>query len=170
MSNFIPINRVNKFFSDDDFYLERSMGEEYLHGDLNFTLVLFSVDKKNSQTDDIYGESGKNEIRYNTPVEFKGLVQIAPPDNTSYKDNLIQRLEPGNLLISVYIHHLEELGIDIQVGDYVGYSETEKKFKYYTVVNDGRVTSDNKHTILGTRAYYRTILCTPTSPNEFNGV
>ena len=42
--------------------------------------------------------------------------------------------------------------------------------RYYTVTNDGRVTSDNKHTIGGYKAFYRTLTCSYVSPNEFKGV
>ena len=33
--NKVPITRLNKFFSDDDFNLNVQIGKEYLHGDLN---------------------------------------------------------------------------------------------------------------------------------------
>ena len=48
--------------------------------------------------------------------------------------------------ISVYQKHLDELEIDIELGDYIGYYETETQVRYYVVNNDGRVVSDNKHT------------------------
>ena len=35
----IPIKRLNKFFSKEDFNLNIDMGKEYVDGDLNFTLV-----------------------------------------------------------------------------------------------------------------------------------
>jgi len=33
------------------------MGEEWLYGDMNFTLVLYRVDKSKTNQDDVYGES-----------------------------------------------------------------------------------------------------------------
>ena len=33
------------------------MGEEWLHGDMNFTVVLYRVDKQKTNTDDVYGEA-----------------------------------------------------------------------------------------------------------------
>jgi hypothetical protein len=82
----------------------------------------------------------------------------------------MQYIESGNLTISVYIKELEQLGVDIKYGDYIGYPETEDVTRYFTVANDGRVTSDNAHTILGYKAFYRTIVCVPTSEDEFNGI
>jgi hypothetical protein len=74
------------------------------------------------------------------------------------------------MTLGVYIKHLNELDIDINYGDYIGYAETEDIMRYYTVTNDGRVTSDNQHTIGGYKAFYRTIICSYVSPNEFKGV
>jgi len=65
---------------------------------------------------------------------------------------------------------LDELGIDISYGDYIGYYETETRVRYYVVANDGRVVSDNKHTYGGYKPFYRTIVATPVSDNEFRGI
>ena len=40
MNNKVPITRLSKFFSQDDFDINIQMGQEYLHGDLNMKLVL----------------------------------------------------------------------------------------------------------------------------------
>jgi hypothetical protein len=65
---------------------------------------------------------------------------------------------------------LQTITIDIKYGDFIGYPETESKMRYYTVTNDGKVTSDNKHNLFGYKPYYRTIVCTPVSEDEFNGL
>ena len=166
----IPITRISRFFGSEDFALEQRMGMEWLHGDMRFTLVLFRVDRTKTNVDDIYGESGPEEIRYKAPVEINGYVQIASPENKSYASGLVNQMEPGNLTFSVYNKHLEELGVDISLGDYIGYAESEDRMRYYSVTNDGRVTSDLKHTIGGYKAFYRTITCSWVSENEFKGV
>jgi hypothetical protein len=170
MDNKIPINRMNRFFSESDFDLNISIGEEYLHGDLNMTLVLFRVDVTKTNIDDVYAEVGKDKIQFLPPIEFNGLVRIDAPKNDSYKDGLVRYLEPGNLNISVYIKHLEELGVDIKYGDYIGYAQNESKVRYYTVVNDGKVVSDNKHNMFGYKPYYRTITCSIAKDAEFRGI
>jgi hypothetical protein len=166
----IPITRISRFFGSEDFKLEQSLGMEWLHGDMNFILVLFRVDSKKSDVDDVYGEAGPEEIRYKAPVEFNAQVGISAPQNKSYADGLVNQMEPGNMTISVYIKHLEELDIDISYGDYIGYAETEDKMRYYVVTNDGRVTSDLAHTIGGYKPFFRTIICSYVSPNEFKGI
>ena len=119
----IPITRISRFFGSQDFQLEQEMGMEWLHGDMHFTLVLFRVDRKKSDVDDVYGESGPEEIRYKAPVEFNGYVNIASPQNKTYASGLVKQMEPGNMTVSVYMKHLEELNIDISYGDYIGYND-----------------------------------------------
>jgi len=82
----------------------------------------------------------------------------------------IEQFEPGNIKVSVYQKHLDELEIDISYGDYLGYYETETRVRYYVVANDGRVVSDNKHTYAGYKPFYRTIIAAPVSQNEFRGL
>lgn len=162
-----PINRISKFFSEDDFSLHISMGEEYLHGDIGMKVLLFQVDHEKISTDSLYGEVGKNQVKYLPPVEINALVKINAPENKTYKAGLVRYNEPGNLTLSVYIQHLKELNIDIKYGDYIGYSETEDKMRYYSVSNDGRVTSDGLHSMSGYKPFYRTILCVPVQESEF---
>ena len=166
----IPITRISRFFGSEDFTLEQNMGMEWLHGDMNFTLVVFRVDSRKTDVDDVYGEAGPEEIRYKAPVEFNAYVSIGEPKNTSYASGLVNQMEPGNMTVSVYMKHLEELNIDISYGDYIGYPETEDIMRYYVVTNDGRVTSDLAHTIGGYKPFYRTIICSYVSPNEFKGI
>ena len=60
----IPIKRVNKFFDDVDFNLEIGMGREYLEGDLNFSVVLYRIDRDKTFTDDVYAEASVEEMFY----------------------------------------------------------------------------------------------------------
>ena len=133
-------------------------------------LVLFRVDRQKTDTDDVYSEVGKDGIKFLSPVEFNAMVRINEPDNKTYKQGLAKYLEPGNLMFYVYIKHLEELKIDIKYGDYIGYAETEERIRYYTVVNEGKVISDNKHSMFGFKPYYRTVVCVPAQETEFRGV
>ncbi len=170
MDNKLPITRLSKFLSQDDFDLNIQMGEEYLHGDLNMKLVLYRVDRGKSDIDDIYAEVGLDEIKYFPPIEFNALVKIEEPKNSTYTKGILRYNEPGNMNLSVYIKHLEELKIDIRYGDFIGYPESETRTRYYQVTNDGKVTSDNKHNMFGYKPYYRTVICTPVQDNTFRGV
>jgi hypothetical protein len=146
------------------------MGQEYLSGDINMKPVLYRVDRTRTDKDDVYGEVGKDEIKFLPPVEFNALVRIVEAENKSYKTGYLRFLEPGNMILSVYIKQLDDLKIDIRFGDYIGYPDSESRIRYYTVANDGKVTADNKHHHFGYKPSYRTIICVPTQENEFRGV
>ena len=167
----VPIGRLQKFFKPNDYSLEIEMGKEWLHGDMNFTLVLYRIDRYKTKTDDVYGETVTGGVKYMAPVEFKGLVRVESPDNKYIASKTgLDQLEPGNITVSVYQSDLDELEVDINYGDYIGYYETETRVRYYVVNNDGRVVSDNKHTYAGYKPYYRTILASPVTENEFRGL
>jgi len=166
----VPISRIGKFFGVEDYDLDISMGEEWLYGDMNFTMVLYRVDKQKTKTDDVYGEALTDGIKFLPPVEFKAFVQIMAPENKYLGNSKIDQVEPGNIRVSVYQKLLDELDIDINYGDYIGYYETETRVRYYVVNNDGRVISDNKHTYAGYKPFYRTIMASAVVDNEFRGL
>ena len=170
MNSKVPITRLGKFFGDSDFNLEIGMGQEWLIGDMNYTCVLYRVDRTKTKKDDVYGETVSDGIIYLPPVEFNAYVGIAAPENKMLGSTRVDQVEPGNITVSVYLKTLEELDIDISFGDYIGYYETETFVRYYTVVNDGRVVSDIKHNYKGYKPFYRTIIASPVSSNEFRGL
>jgi hypothetical protein len=62
------------------------------------------------------------------------------------------------------------MDVELSFGDYVGYAVNESEMRYFSIVNDGRKNYDNKHTILGYKGAFRTVLCAPIDYNEFRGV
>jgi hypothetical protein len=170
MRSSVPVSRLGKFFGDQDFQLEIGMGQEWLIGDMNFTCVLYRVDRNKIKTDDVYGEAVEDGIKYLPPVEFNAYVAIAAPENKMIGSSRMDQVEPGNITMSVYLKTLEDLDVDISFGDYIGYYDSENFVRYYTVVNDGRVVSDIKHTYKGFKPFYRTIIGAPVGPNEFRGL
>jgi hypothetical protein len=170
MKSNVPITRLGKFFGDRDFELEIGMGQEWLIGDMNYTCVLYKIDRNKIKTDDVYGEVVEDGIKFLPPVEFNAYVAIAAPTNKMIGSTKMDQMEPGNITMSVYLKTLEDLQIDIDFGDYVGYYDTENFVRYYTVVNDGRVVSDIKHTYKGYKPFCRTIIAAPVGPNEFRGL
>ena len=75
----VPITRLGKFFGAEDYSLDIGMGEEWLIGDMNFTVVLYRIDRRKTKTDDVYGEVLEDGIQFQAPVELKGLVQVITP-------------------------------------------------------------------------------------------
>lgn len=165
----IPITRINRFFSANDFKLEISMGREAIEGDGNFTLILYKVDRQLTESDDVYGEASKDGIRFFPPVEIKVLPILAEPENKVYNKNGSMRfLQDGQLKFGIYDAQLVELGVTIAYGDYIGYPVTESEIRYFSVVNDGVLNFDNKHTIMGYKGAFRTILCASVDSSEFS--
>ena len=160
MQKLVPITRLGKFFGGEDFELEVQMGTEWLEGDMNFTVVLYRIDRYKTKTDDVYGEVLEDGIQFLAPIELKGYVQVLAPTNKFLGSSRVEQLEPGNMKFSIYQKQLDDLGVEIFMGDYLGYYETESKVRYYTVSDDGKVVSDNKHTYGGYKSFYRTITAT----------
>ena len=166
----VPITRLNKFFSDQDFDLDISMGMEWLHGDMNFTLVLYRIDRQKTNYDDIYGETLQDEIRFKPPIELKVLVSIEDNGPKSYNPNGTLFYEDyGNLTFYVYKKQLEEKKCDIELGDFVGYADSETNVKYYKVVDPNRIDAETEKTRGGYKTFYNKILCTPVDLTEFRG-
>lgn len=166
-----PITRINKFFSEEDFNLEVSMGREAIEGDGNFTVILYRVNRDMTESDNLYGEASKDGIRFYPPLELKILPILAEPENKAYNPNGSARyLSDGHLTFGIYDAQLNELKTSISYGDYIGYPITETEIRYFSVVNDGSKNFDNKHTIMGYKRAFRTIICSTVDSSEFRGI
>ena len=170
MQKLVPITRLGKFFGAEDYALDIGMGEEWLLGDMNFTVILYRVDRYKTKKDDVYGEVVKDGIQFLAPVELQGLVQVMAPTPKLLGNSKVGIHEPGNMKFSIYQKTLDDLGVEIFQGDYFGYYETEDRVRYYVVSDDGYVVSDNRHSYGGYKPFYRTITATYVSENEFRGI
>jgi hypothetical protein len=169
--NRIPITRLSRYYDEVDFDLELDMAREVIEEDANFTVVLYRIDKTNSNNDDVYGESESREIRFEPPVELKVLINLQEAENKSYAENgSLRYQEYGNLVFTVLNKQLVDKGVDISYGDIIGYSDRESNLKYFEVFNDGKINSDNLHTQFGYKSYFRTISCVVVDPDQFNGI
>jgi hypothetical protein len=166
-----PITRINKFFSEEDFNLEIYMGREAIEGDGNFTIILYRVDREASASDNLYGEAPKDGIKYFAPVELKVVPIMDEAENKAYNGNgTLRYLQDGRFTFGIYDAQLMEAETQISYGDYIGYPVTETEIRYFSVVNDGVKNYDNKHTIMGYKGAFRTVVCAPIDASEFRGV
>ena len=167
-----PINRVNKFFSNEDFDLDISMGREAIEGDGNFTVILYRVDRENTASDDLYGEAPKDGVKFFPPVELKVIPTLEEAENKAYNNGAgsLRYLQDGNLTFGIYTSQLAELDAELSYGDYIGYPVSETEVRYFSVTNDGVKNYDNKHTIMGYKGAYRTVKCAPVDEQEFRGL
>ena len=116
----IPINRVNKFFSNEDFDLDISMGREAIEGDGNFTVILYRVDRENTASDDLYGEAPKDGVKFFPPLELKVIPILEEAENKAYNSGAgsLRYLQDGNLTFGIYSSQLAELDAELSYGDY----------------------------------------------------
>jgi hypothetical protein len=165
----VPINRNNIFYSDEDFAFDREIGKNYIEQDMNQTVVLYQVDVTKTNADALYGESDAKQISYKTPIEIHCVYEIGEPELKSYDKtkNLGTYMKTGKLTLGVYQETLDELGVDIKKGDYIGVQISQTHMEYFTVSNDGRNNYDNGHTLFGVAPLYRTVECYPVDTSEF---
>ena len=86
----VPIERINKFFSQDDFDLEIDFGREWLEGDINIKVILYQVDREETTIDDIYGEAAKEDIMFKDIGGRKGMksMQVKMEKGTATKEEI----------------------------------------------------------------------------------
>jgi len=148
-----PISRIGKFYDEIDFGIENEMAREYVEGDLNFVIVLFQVDRTETQVDDVYGEAKSGEIRFKAPKELRVKLALDVAENKSYSGGMNRILDYGQLTFHIFQDQLNEMSCDISYGDYIGYADREDNIKYFTVTNDGKIFSDNAHTRIGYKGW-----------------
>lgn len=168
----IPITRINKFYSREDFEADIEMGREAIEGDGHFVVVLYQVDRGLSEVDSLYGEANKQDIRFKTPIELKVVPIVEEPENKVYNTDSggLRYIQDGKFTFGIYEAQLEELEVTLSYGDYVGYPITETEMRFFSIVNDGVKHFDNKHTIMGYEGAFRTVICAPIDKTEFEGI
>lgn len=168
----IPITRLTKWFSQEDFSLEQEFAKEYIESDNNFTVILYRVNREMTSFDNVYGEADKDNIRFYPPVELKVLPIAEEAENKAYNSGSgsLRYLQDGKFNFSIMQQQLTDLKIDIDNGDYIGYSISESELRFFNVVNNNSKFYDNKHTIMGYKGVYRTIECAITDENEFRSL
>lgn len=165
----VPINRNNIFYSDESFAFDLEIGKNYIEQDMNQTAILYSVDVSKTNVNNTYGETQTDNIQFKTPVEFHCVYKIEQPELKAYDKtkNIGTYMKTGKLTLGVYQETLDELGIEIKNGDYIGIQVSESHTEYFSVTNDGKNNYDNAHTLFGRKALYRTVQCYPVDQSEF---
>lgn len=168
----VPITRNNAWFSQEDFNSEQEFTKEMIEKDLNFTVILYRVNREMTSSDDIYGEANKGSIRFLAPIELKVVPILEEPENKAYNTGSggLKYLQDGNLRFAILQLQLDELKIELNFGDYIGYPVTETDVRFFSISNNGVKNWDNKHTIMGYKGAYLSVLCAPVDPNEFEGL
>ena len=166
----VPISRNNLFYSEEDFDLETDLLIGYMEEDLNQTVVVYNVDRKNTQTDALY-KSATEGIRFMPPIEIPCMYKIDASQLKSYDtktSNGVYVLS-GNLTINVMPKILEKYSCDIRRGDYIGVQIDVDRMSYFVVTDDGKMNNANDLYVGAYKTAWRIITCSPVSNTEFNG-
>ena len=168
---YVPVKRNGLFYDREQYKFDMEMAREYVEGDMSQSIVLYSVDLTKTGRDDLYGETDSSSVVFFPPVEIPCVYEIEPPELRAYdkQKNMGTYQKMGKLKFGVFEMTLEENGIDIKVGDFVGVQVSERMMVYFQVENDGRNNFDNQHLMFGTVPFYRSITASWVDEATFNG-
>ena len=160
-----PINRNNFFVSEQQQDFQLAMSMEYINKVLNQTVVLYEVDLERTKIDEVYVESDFKNIVFKTPIELNVMYVIDKAELKTYDTKTIKGYyaKTGKLKFQIMTKELEVNDCDIKRGDYIGIQVTPEHMEFFIVADDGRVNYDNRHTLWGTKPYFRSITCTVVS-------
>lgn len=165
------LKRNDLFYSEKDFQFESEIGMDYINQDINQTILLYKINRQESNLVDLYNETiGETGVSTFDPIELNVIFEIENPQNKAYDGSkgTGRYLLSGNLNFHVYNQELLNNKTDIDYGDYIGVQVDNDKIEFFTVINDGKLNFDNKHLMYGTKSFYRSITCTPTDKDIFN--
>jgi hypothetical protein len=164
----VPINRNSLFYDAESFAFEKEIGKNYIEQDMGQTVVLYQVNVQETQSDAVYGETDAGAIQFKPPVEIPCVYKIEAPELKSYDKSkqLGTYNKIGKLTFSYYKETIDELGVEIKKGDYVGIQVTPEKMVFW-VINNINPNYDNAHTLFGTDVLYLTATCNAVDSSEF---
>ena len=167
--NTTPISRNNLFYSEEDFQFETDILEGYLEEDLNQTVVVYEVDRKRTNVNDIYKEAKKDTNRFKPPKEIPCMFEIEDAQLNAFdsQTNTGTYQISGNLKLYILTKTLESYKCDIKRGDYVAIQIDTNRMSYFTVTDDGKVNNSNKNVVGAYKVAWRVITASPSQ--EFKG-
>ena len=122
MADGLPI-----FFGNEEEALFNALGRELIESLVNQHFSLFRVDLEATDSN-FYGES--HHKVYKPVVEVKARIRIVDVDQIS--EGGIRRMSKGDMEAGIYREHLEELNVEVNVGDFIGFQG-----KFYEVYEAG---------------------------------
>jgi hypothetical protein len=165
-----PITRNSLHFDENMFNLFSEWAQDYTETWINQKVVLYQVDYIRSNTDDLYGETHTDEVRYKSPIELPCRYKIDKSTNEAYMKTKKARYKKiGNITLSVFEKTFKEYNCDIKYGDLLGVVADEKTLIFFEVVDDGKSNFSNTETMFGYKRLYRNIKGCTIDESVFNG-
>jgi hypothetical protein len=112
----VPVQERGKFVTELENIFLGALSEEILTSVLQTFILYYRIDEERSKTN-VYGETER--LVFNNPVKIYCFVDEEEPSITTGKYGIDQTKN-----ITAYLHkrRLEELGIVVHMGDYIGYN------------------------------------------------
>ncbi len=161
-------NFAEKFMDEDEYLFQEEITREYIESDLGMYIILYQVDRTNSNPGDTYKEATKDNTVYLNPIQLNVIYHIAESENDSYIDENAtgQYKKIGNLTFPVFESQLQENNCEIEIGDVIAIPITSSEFEFFEVSDDGRANVDNAHSVFGYRKKVRNIVGVMIDPNK----
>ena len=145
------------FFKDAEETLFNNLGRELVETLVTQHFTLFRIDVVETESN-FYGESKTKS--YLTPVDVIGRVQIQDVD--VFSQGGVRRMSAGDMSAWVYLQHMAELDIEINVGDFIGYAG-----KFYEIYDPGYNKDSLDRKFAGDREFMREILAKVVTDDIF---
>ena len=156
------------FFGDSDFRLHIDLGREYIEGFLGMRVILYRIDRTSRPTDSFYGDTPSSEKIWLPEVELRGTFNLEKGKTERLVNSKVTKEFFGTGIFSCHQEQLDELGVEINRGDFLGYYTSNSTIDYFEVTNPNYVNKDNKNTIFS-RPFSRVIECIHVQYDIFKG-
>ena len=165
-----PISRNSLHFDENMFQMFNEWAMDYTATWINQKVVLYQIDYIRTNTDDLYGETTTDEVKYKTPIELPCRYKIDKSSNEAYtKTKKARYKKVGNISLSVFEETFKEYNCDIKYGDLLGVVVDEKTLIFFEVVDDGKTNFSNSETMFGYKRTFRQIKGCTIDESVFNG-
>ncbi len=141
---------IKLFFGEQERRLLLQLGSELTMDQLQESFLLYRIDYKKTKTHALYGEAiVKN---YLPEVEVFGRINVETDAPNYMAPGGLIRQGMGKIAAHVYLHHLEELEVEIRMGDFIYH-----KGNYYEIIDDGKSNIGNKYAFGSDKYFYISI-------------
>lgn len=150
---------LSLWFGEAENTLFNNLGRELIETLITQHFTLYRMNKTETESN-FYGESKRKVWR--DEIEVKARILIT--DSDVVEEGGVRRMGKGDMQAWIYLQHLEELGVEILVGDFLGFQG-----KIYEVYDNGPNKDNMKRKFAGDRDYFQEILAKVVTGDIFAG-
>jgi len=152
---------IDLFFGEKERAFFDALGREITNDILKESFVLYRMDYAKTKTHKLYGEAKKKV--YLTPVNVFGRINVEADSPEYMVPGGIIKKGYGKMTASIYRTHLNELGVNIRIGDYA-----YCKGHYYEIIDDGSSNIANQQSYAGDIVFSIKIIGIRVKDDVFN--